>query len=49
MSKRRVNEPWTVYFSPWVEEVPGEPFRYHVQSESRPEIFHLTSSPSCSR
>jgi len=40
VSKLRVNDAWC-YDPPWVEEIPGEPFRYHVQSESRPEIFHL--------
>jgi len=41
MAKQRVNAPWTTYPSSWVEEIPGEPFRYYVQSESRPEIFHM--------
>lgn len=41
MSKTRPNDAWTSYSPPWVEEIPGEPFRYWVQSDSRPEIFHM--------
>lgn len=29
---KRVNDAWTDYDVPWVEEIPGEPFSYMVQS-----------------
>jgi hypothetical protein len=41
MSRRKVNDAWTEYETPWVEEVPGEPFRYRVQSMTNPELWHM--------
>ncbi len=34
MSREKVNDVWTVYDPPWVEEIPDEPMRYWVDSGS---------------
>ena len=36
----KVNEKWSAYDPPWVEDVPGEPFRYRVESKTEPGLFH---------
>lgn len=41
MSAKSKDLPWQEYESLWVEEVPGEPFRYRVQSASDPEQWYL--------
>jgi hypothetical protein len=41
MPRDRVNDIFTEYSPPWVEEVPGEPFRYRVESQSEPLKWHL--------
>lgn len=38
--RAKVNDPWTEYDPPWVEEIPGEPFCYSVQSMTRPGQWH---------
>lgn len=40
MSRTRPNDVFTDYDTPWVEEVPGEPFRYRVESSST-DRWHL--------
>lgn len=37
---RKTNDAWTEYETPWVTEVPGEPFRYLVESLSEPGVAH---------
>jgi hypothetical protein len=41
MSRTKTNDAWTAYETPWVEEVPGEPFRYRVESLAEPLIWHM--------
>lgn len=42
--REKVNDQWTVYDPPWIEEVPGEPARYWVDSgdSSRRYLVDLT-------
>ena len=39
-TRRKTNDAWTEYDPPWVEEIPGEPFAYAVQSHSDPSSWH---------
>lgn len=41
MSRTKPNDAFTDYETPWVEEVPGEPFRYRVESLTEPLIWHM--------
>lgn len=41
MARVKVNDDWTEYETPWVEEVPGEAFRFRVESISEPGLWHL--------
>lgn len=40
MTTERTNDKWTEYQSPWVSEVPGTVFTYHVESRSEPGMNH---------
>lgn len=40
MNRQRPNDQWTEGHAPWVEEAPGEPFRYRVESKSESDLFH---------
>jgi len=41
MRRTKANDQWTEWECPWVEEIPGEPFRYWVSSVSEPTKNHL--------
>jgi len=38
---RKLNNRWTSYDPPWVEEDGNAPFRYRVESQSEPGRIHL--------
>lgn len=41
MPRAKVNDAFTEYDPPWVEEDPGVPFRYRVESKTEPGVWHL--------
>lgn len=40
-TRAKVNDAWTEYDPPWVEEDHGAPFRYRVESRTNDEVWHL--------
>lgn len=41
MARERTNDQWTKYESPFVEEDGTAPFRYRVESRTKPLTWHL--------